>query len=78
MPVRVCCRWKKRAHSTIDWLHCTCPQQDWLVVSEQNKKDALKDEDGNGIADVDELDATRCVRCGRDATLPPPPSPVST
>lgn len=35
--------------------------QDWLVVSEQNKQDALKDEDGNGIADVDELDATRCV-----------------
>jgi hypothetical protein len=28
-------------------------------VSEANKADALKDEDGNGIADVDELDATR-------------------
>lgn len=30
-------------------------------MTEANKKDALKDEDNNGIADVDELDATRCV-----------------
>jgi hypothetical protein len=37
----------------------TINQQDFLKVTEENKKDALKDEDGNGIADVDELDATR-------------------
>lgn len=30
-------------------------------MTEANKKDALKDEDNNGIADVDEVDATRCV-----------------
>ena len=33
--------------------------EDFLKVNEANKKDAMKDEDGNGIADVDELDATR-------------------
>lgn len=32
-------------------------------MTEANKKDALKDEDGNGIADVDELDATRYAFC---------------
>ncbi len=58
------CPWKGSCtilnlpYPTLD-IHTHTPLQDFLKVSEANEADALKDEDGNGIADVDELDATR-------------------